>query len=351
MSHGVVGLLVGEQLGGHLEDGLLLGARDLHGTRLHGLGPLSLPAQDKHRPSQSGSLLLQAAGVGHHQIGPGHQVVHLLHVQGIDEMDAVVAGQVLGRRLPHHGRQVDRVHQLHVLKGLGHPAEGGHDVGHGLAVILPPVAGDQDDLLMFIVQLVEQFSCKVIILYNCCLESVNDGIAGDKHPVGDVLPGQVGHVGGSGTEMQVGNVAHQLAVHLLREWGVLVPGAQAGLHMTHLDLMVESGQSTGKGGGGVAMDQHQVGLGLLQHPLHAQQALGGDGGQGLPGLHNVQVILRLESENVQHRVQHLAVLRGNTADRGDVGPALKLLHQGGHLDGLRPGAENGHNTDLFHFFL
>ena len=96
------------------------------------------------------------------------------------------------------------------------------------------------------------------------------------------------------------------------------------------------------------MDQDQVGLGLLQHAVHAGEALGSDGGQGLAGLHDVQVIVRLQPEDVQHRVQHLPVLGGDAAQGVQAGAAGQLQGQGGHLDGLRPGAENCHNSDRSH---
>ena len=67
-----------------------------------------------------------------------------------------------------------------------------------------------------------------------------------------------------------------------------VPGAQPRLHVAHGDLLVKRRQRPGKGGGGVPMDQHQVGPHLLKHLFQPQQALGGDGGQGLAGLHDIQ---------------------------------------------------------------
>ena len=274
--------------------------------------------------------------------------MHLVHGQGGDEVDAGVTVQILVGGLLHHGGQVNGIDQLHLGEGIGHPAQGGHDVGHGLAVILPPVAGDQNDLFALIVQLIQNIFCKGEILYNCGLEGIDDGVASEKDVLGDVFPGQVVPVGGGGTEVQVGQGAHHLPIHLLGEGGPLVIGAQTGLHMAHGDLVIESGQGPGEGGGGVPVDQDQVGLGLLQHALHAQQAFGGDGGQGLPGLHDIQVIVGLELENIQHRVQHLPVLGSDAAQGLDARAALELQGQGGHFNGLGTGAENGHHFDIAH---
>ena len=85
----------------------------------------------------------------------GHQVVHLVHRQWGDEVDAGVAVQVLMGRLLDHRGEVDRIDQLHVGEGVGHPAQGGHDVGHRRSVVLPPVAGDRDHLSVDIIQIIE----------------------------------------------------------------------------------------------------------------------------------------------------------------------------------------------------
>ena len=85
----------------------------------------------------------------------GHQVVHLVHRQWGDEVDAGVAVQVLMGRLLDHRGEVDRIDQLHVGEGVRHPAQGGHNIGHGLSVVLPPVAGDQDHLSVDIIQIIE----------------------------------------------------------------------------------------------------------------------------------------------------------------------------------------------------
>ena len=172
-------------------------------------------------------------------------------------------------RLLNHGGEVDGVDQLRLREGVGQTAQGGHDAGHGLAVVFPPVAGDKDYLPAAIIKPVQNLRAEGEILHNGGLEGVNHGVARQKDPFGDVLPGQIVPVGGGGAEVEVGNGAHQLPVDLLGEGGPLVIGAQPGLHVAHGDLVVEGGQRPGEGGGGISMDQHQVGPGLLQHPVHA----------------------------------------------------------------------------------
>ena len=115
--------------------------------------------------------------------------------------------------------------------------------------------------------------------------------------------------------------------------------------MPHRDLVVKGGQCAGKGGGGVAVDQDHVRLQLLHRRVHAGQALGGDGTEGLAGGHDVQVPVRREGEDLQHAVQHLPVLGGDAAEGGNI---RQLPDQRGHFNGLRPGAEYAHNAQFFH---
>ena len=96
------------------------------------------------------------------------------------------------------------------------------------------------------------------------------------------------------------------------------------------------------------MDQDQVRPGLLQDLLHAQQGPAGNGGQSLLGLHDVQVVVGLYPEDVQDAVQHLPVLGGNAAEAFNAGTGGQLLYQRAHFDGLRTGAEDAHDTHVFH---
>ena len=70
-------------------------------------------------------------------------------------MDAGVVVQILvGRFLDDRG-EVDGIDQLRLGEGVSGPAQGGHDVGHGLAVVLPAVAGDEYHFSVDIIQIVQ----------------------------------------------------------------------------------------------------------------------------------------------------------------------------------------------------
>ena len=91
------------------------------------------------------------------------------------------------------------------------------------------------------------------------------------------------------------------------------------------------------------MDKNHIGLCLLQHIFNAQQNIGGNGGQGLAGTHDVQVVICGDAEDLSDLVQHLAVLTGETYDALDFRVLLQLLHQGAHFEGFGTGAEDAHN--------
>ena len=119
--------------------------------------------------------------------------------------------------------------------------------------------------------------------------------------------------------------------------------------MAHGDLVVKGRQRPGKGGGGIAVDQDHIRLQGVNGLVHAQQALAGNGGQGLAGSHDIQVPVRLQVKDFQHTVQHLAVLGSHAAKALNLRPGSQFFYQGTHFDGLRPGAEDAHDTQLVHY--
>ncbi|MPM21847.1 hypothetical protein SDC9_68297 [bioreactor metagenome] len=82
----------------------------------------------------------------------GHEIVHFVGGQRCDEVNAGVPGKISARGLLHHRRQVDRIDQLGIGESIGNPAQGGHDVFHGPAVVFPPVAGDEDHFFALVIQ-------------------------------------------------------------------------------------------------------------------------------------------------------------------------------------------------------
>ena len=175
-------------------------------------------------------------------------------------------------------------------------------------------------------------------------QGVDDGVAGhvDLRP-GDAFAHQVGPGGGRGGQVQRREPADQAAVHLLGPRGLEIAGAQARLDMGDLGFRVKRGQAGGQGGGGVAVDEHPVVAAPFKDFPQAGQNVGGDVGQVLARLHDVEVEIRMDVEQLQHLVEHLPVLGGH-ANMGFDGLGLAQRgHHRGHFDGLGAGAEHDKN--------
>ena len=118
--------------------------------------------------------------------------------------------------------------------------------------------------------------------------------------------------------------------------------------MADRDLLIKGRQRPGERRGRIAVHQDKVRLCLLQGLLHAEQGARCDGRQRLLLLHDIQVILRRQAEDLHNGVQHLAVLARKTADALKFRPLRQRLHQRGHFDRLRPRAEDGHHLNSLH---
>jgi len=154
-----------------------------------------------------------------------------------------------------------------------------------------------------------------------------------------------------GGEVQFGDGAGQFAVGFFWPGGIQVAGAQAGFDVGDRDLLVVGGEGGGEGGGGVAVDQDDVGFAVGEDAFHALQDGGGDVGEVLAGLHDVEVVVGFEVEQCEYLVEHFAVLAGD-ADAGfELRVGGELQGQGGHFYGLGAGAEDGQGFELGHGVL
>ena len=148
--------------------------------------------------------------------------------------------------------------------------------------------------------------------------------------------------------MQIGDIADEGAVHLLREGGVFIPRAKPGLDVADLDLMIERGKRARERRGRVAVDKDKVGLDGVQNVVHAEQRLGGDSGERLALFHDMQVIIARQLEDLHDGVEHFPVLAGQADDAFDLVAGLQRLDKRRHFNSLRPRAEDGHDFQLIH---
>ena len=123
-----------------------------------------------------------------------------------------------------------------------------------------------------------------------------------------------------------GQQIHRLSVEFLRKGGGEVVGPQSRLHMSHGNLQVETGQSGGKGGGGIPVDEDEVRLHLLQDRPHSGEDGGGNVKESLSLPHNGKVIVGDDLKNLQNLIQHLPVLPRDADSHLKACPALQLLH-------------------------
>jgi len=157
---------------------------------------------------------------------------------------------------------------------------------------------------------------------------------------------QVALRGFGGREVQGGQPGGRHAVHLFGKRLRQVAGTQAGFHVAHRHMLVEGRQGAGECGRCVALDEQHVRTVRRDYRLERRQDAGGELGESLPGLHQVQVVIRRDSEGGQYLIQHGAVLRGD-ADAHIKLPALPQVQQHRtELDGFGACAE--HEENLTH---
>ena len=109
---------------------------------------------------------------------------------------------------------------------------------------------------------------------------------------------------------------------------------------------VGPGQGGAEDGGGVALDDHHVGLVLGQIAVDGGDGAGRQSGERLVRPHEGQVDVGNDAKGLEDLIEHLAVLAGD-ADVGlELGGPAQGQHEGGQLDGFGAGAEN--EGDLLH---
>ena len=114
-------------------------------------------------------------------------------------------------------------------------------------------------------------------------------------------------------------------------------------HMADRDLAVECSYRRSHRSSCISMNKDDIRLRFIQHIAQPKEYTGSHVVQVLTLLHDVQVIIRIHSENLQHLIQHLPMLpRYADYCLECFRMLLELLDQRAHLNGLRAGSENKH---------
>ena len=343
--HGAVGAGIAQQLVRLRHDAVGIGADELDRARGHRLGALGGVAHHQHRLAQRRGLLLDAAGIGQDQGAAVHQVDERQVVLRLDEVDIANLAQQAAHRLLYLRVQVHRIDHVQLRMLAGNACQRGADALEAGAEVLAPVPGHQHHAPGRVEkgEALGQALAQLRVAANAPLhlqQCIDHRVAGDMDGLGrDALGQQVAARRGGGCEMPARQGAGELAVGLLGPGRIQVAGAQAGLDMANRNALVEGRQRCRQRGGGIAVHQHRVGPPAREHGAHAGEHAGGDVGQVLPGLHQIEVELGLDPEQAEHLVEHLPVLRGDADPGVEARQCLQLLDQRRHLDGLGPGAE------------
>jgi len=99
-------------------------------------------------------------------------------------------------------------------------------------------------------------------------------------------------------KVEGGQSSGQQAVALLRERSVEIAGSETGLDVPHRNLGIEGRQGSTKGGRRIALNQNDAGLFPNQNRLEGCNHARGGLVKRLPGLHDVQVQIGMDIEDI-----------------------------------------------------
>ena len=132
---------------------------------------------------------------------------------------------------------------------------------------------------------------------------------------------------GGGREVNRGQPGGQHPVHLLRERLVAVAGAEPGLDVPGGDSLEVGREGGREAGHGVALHQQRRRAGSRRSSGGSRSSTRAATSAGdWPGDHQVEIVIGLEPEDIEHLVEHGAVLGGHADDAFEpIGRALQRL--------------------------
>src|SRR5690606_14184473 len=144
--------------------------------------------------------------------------------------------------------------------------------------------------------------------------------------------------------MERGERADDLTIALLGPRMVDVAAPQPSFDMRDRDLAIVGRESARHGGRRVALDDDPVGP-LIDHhaPQPGQQGCG-EGVERLVGPHQVEVVIGLDAGDLQHLIEHPAMLRTDAHPAFEATIGLDRVDERKELYRFRPRAEYGENT-------
>ena len=148
------------------------------------------------------------------------------------------------------------------------------------------------------------------------------------------------------SKVKLRDQTHRLPVEFLRIGRIHLIGPKSRLHVTDRNLLIEGSECCGKGRCGISVHQHDIRLFYTEDLTHSHKNCSRHIRQILPLLHNIQIIIRNDAEDIKHLLQHFPVLSGDTDDRLQLLTFPKLQDKRTHLNRFRSCSEYHHY--LFH---
>lgn len=304
-----------EQAGDVCLDGVAFCPDEEDGAGLDGFGAFGGVAHDEDGFAEAGGFFLYAAGVGEDEGGAVHERDEREVGQGFDEVDVgvCVGPEDAVDGLADVGVEVDGVDEVGFGVFFGEACDGLADVFKALAEAFAAVAGDEyDGRLAGDFGETGGFGGVPAYFIEGDIQGVDDGVSGDVYLVcGDIFVEEVLLCLGGGREVELCEPGGEDAVGFFGPGGLEVACAEAGFDMADGDVVVEGGECGAEDGGGVALDEDEVGPGLFEFFVDGGQGAGGEVGECLVGLHELEVALGLDIEDLEYLVEELAVLCGD----------------------------------------
>ena len=120
-----------------------------------------------------------------------------------------------------------------------------------------------------------------------------------------------------------------------------MPGAQPRFDMGHWNLTVIGRQRAAHRRGGIALHHHPIGPFGIEHlPDPCQQARR-QRVEALIGLHHIEIVIGRHARDLQHLIEHPAMLPGDADPADEARIAFQRMNEREQLDRFGPGAENG----------
>jgi hypothetical protein len=144
-------------------------------------------------------------------------------------------------------------------------------------------------------------------------------------------------------EMPACQPRRQDAVHLFGKRRANVSRSQTCLHVPDGNVLVKRSEGRAERRCCISLHEHRVGLQPSDHGSQPVDNPRRQTGEGLPGLHQIQIDVWSDPAQLQNLIEHFAMLSGDDDLRIEVRMCIQSLNQRRHLDRFRTRPECQHD--------